>query len=104
MNNEPKIIKKIGIISTNKYKWTRELNLVQFGDDEPVYDISEWSPDYKMKGNGFILTKEEADVLASMIVQEFFDEQKEEEPNEKATVIDFKTREKKVDNVIKFPF
>ena len=93
---EFEIIENLGIISTNKYGWSRELNLVRFGNGEPMYDIREWSADHKEKGDGITLNKAEAQIVASMIVEKFFDEQKEQKPKQKkATIIDFKTREKK---------
>ena len=102
---EPKIVEHIGIISTNKYGWSRELNLVRYGNDDTLlYDIREWSDDHKKYGDGITLNGEEINTLASMVVERFLEQQNAEElPKTKATVIDFETRKKKAD-VIEFPF
>ena len=100
-----KIIETLGIISTNKYGWSRELNVIQFdGDDVPMYEIREWSPEHKMSGEGIILSQQEAEAIASLIVEKFLAD-KDEPKQKKVTVIDFKTREKKpTTEEIEFPF
>ena len=45
------IIKKIGVLSTSKSGWTKELNLMRWNDREPKYDLRDWSADRKRRGN-----------------------------------------------------
>ena len=99
-----KIINTLGIISTNKYGWSREVNVIQFdGSDELMYEIREWSPDHKTSGEGIVLSEAEIESVASLIVERFLAEQQPKPKEKKATIIDFKTREKKSEQ-IEFPF
>jgi hypothetical protein len=44
------IIKKIGMLSISTSKWTKEINLISWNDEDANYDIREWLPDRKKKG------------------------------------------------------
>ena len=57
-------IKKIGVISTYN-KATKELNVVQWGEDSPKYDLRVWYNDFASKG--ITLTKEEMKILNELI-------------------------------------
>ena len=59
-----KMIKKIGLISTYN-KSTKELNVVQWGEDSPKYDLRVWYNDFASKG--ITLTKEEMKILKELI-------------------------------------
>ena len=54
------IIKKLGVISTVKGGWTKELNLISWNDGEPKYDIRQWAPNHEKMGKGISLSQEEA--------------------------------------------
>ena len=53
------IKEKLGVLSTAKSGWSKELNLISWNDKEAKYDIREWSPEHDKMGKGVTLTKEE---------------------------------------------
>jgi hypothetical protein len=61
------LIQKIGVISKSASGWTKELNLVHWNDQEPKYDLRDWSPDRQRRGKGVTLTKEELGVLKELL-------------------------------------
>ncbi len=62
-----KIIKKIGVISKSESGWTKELNLMRWNEQEPEYDLREWSPDRKRRGRGLTLSLEELAALKELL-------------------------------------
>ena len=61
------IIKHIGIISTSKSNWNRELNLVSWNGKDPKYDLRDWSPDHGRMGKGMTLNDNEAVCLTELL-------------------------------------
>jgi hypothetical protein len=61
------LIKKIGVLSTSASGWTKELNLVSWNEQEPKYDLRDWSPDRQRRGKGVTLTKEELGALRELL-------------------------------------
>jgi hypothetical protein len=61
------IIKKIGVLSKSASKWTKEINLISWNDEDANYDIREWSPDRKKRGKGVTLSKEELSALKELL-------------------------------------
>lgn len=53
------IIKHLGVLSESSKGWKKELNLISWNDNEPKYDIREWSPDHTKMGKGVTLSQEE---------------------------------------------
>lgn len=53
------IIKHLGVLSESSKGWKKELNLVSWNNNEPKYDIREWSPDHTKMGKGITLSQEE---------------------------------------------
>ena len=68
------ITKELGVISENAKGWTKELNLVSWNDNDPKFDIREWSPDHTRMSKGITLTEEE---LAKLV--ELFNARDEED-------------------------
>lgn len=60
------ITKELGVISENAKGWTKELNLVSWNDNEPKFDIREWSPDHTRMSKGITLTEEELQTLVEL--------------------------------------
>ncbi len=60
------ITKELGVISENAKGWTKELNLVSWNDNEPKFDIREWSPDHTRMSKGITLTEEELQTLVDL--------------------------------------
>lgn len=77
-SNEVKfeIINNIGIISTSKSGWKKELNRVSWNGGEPKYDLREWDPEHTKMGKGVTLTEKELRELAKVLAEEvkFLDE------------------------------
>jgi hypothetical protein len=63
------IIKKIGVLSTTASGWEKQLNLMSWNDQEPKYDLREWSPDGEKRGKGVTLSKEELLSLKELLNQ-----------------------------------
>ena len=61
------IIKKIGVLSTSKSGWTKELNLMSWNDREPKYDLRDWSADRNRRGKGITLSAEELLALKALL-------------------------------------
>jgi hypothetical protein len=61
------IIKKIGVLSRSASKWTKEINLISWNDEDANYDIREWSPDRKKRGKGVSLSREELSALKELL-------------------------------------
>ena len=70
------IIKSIGVISTSKSGWSKELNRVSWNGGEPKYDIRDWDQNHEKMGKGITLAETELRQLAKILVEEvkFLDE------------------------------
>ena len=60
------ITKELGVISETSKGWTRELNLVSWNDNEPKFDIRDWSPDHTRMSKGVTFTEEEMKKLVEL--------------------------------------
>lgn len=60
------IVKELGVISETSKGWTRELNLVSWNDNEPKFDIRDWSPDHTRMSKGVTFTEEEMEKLVEL--------------------------------------
>lgn len=71
------IVNTIGVISTSKSGWTKELNRVSWNGGEPKYDIRDWDPNHEKMGKGITLTETELRELAKIFAEEvkFLDEE-----------------------------
>jgi len=61
------IINEIGVISTSKAGWKKELNRISWNCAEPKYDIRDWSEGHEKMGKGITLTEEELRTLQEII-------------------------------------
>ena len=57
------ILEHIAVLSENASGWRKELTLTKWFDNEPKYDIRDWSSDYSKCGKGITLTEEELNSL-----------------------------------------
>jgi hypothetical protein len=65
-NIEFKIEKKIVVIK--KYsKWSKELNLVSWGNNPPKYDIRNWDQEHEKMKKGVTFTLEELETLKDIL-------------------------------------
>ncbi|MGM9540449.1 YdbC family protein [Anaerovibrio sp.] len=63
------IKKKLGVISTARNGWTKEINLVAWNGGEPRYELRSWSPDHRRMGKGISFNKEELGSLREILTQ-----------------------------------
>jgi hypothetical protein len=70
---EFEIVKHIGIISTNRSGWNREVNLVSWNKAKPKIDVRDWSPNHDKMGKGLTFEEFEAKRIAE-IFNEYFKE------------------------------
>ncbi|WP_367297242.1 YdbC family protein [Loigolactobacillus coryniformis] len=61
------IEENIGVLSTSKSGWTRELNLVSWNGRPAKFDLRDWSPDHSKMGKGLTLTNEEIEQLRQLL-------------------------------------
>jgi hypothetical protein len=61
------IVKTIGTLSESAKGWKKNLNLISWNDNEPKYDIREWSPDGEKMGKGVTLSKDEMRSLMTLV-------------------------------------
>lgn len=57
------ILDHIKVLSKNEKGWSKELNLIKWGDNAPKYDIRDWNEDHTKMGEGITLTKDEVKAL-----------------------------------------
>lgn len=57
----------IGVLSSGKSGWSKELNFVQWGEYDPKFDIREWSPDHQKMGKGVTFTVDELKELKKLL-------------------------------------
>ena len=61
------IKKHIGVLSTSPKGWNLELNLVQWNENKPKYDLRSWDQEHKKMGKGITLTDEELKMLKELL-------------------------------------
>ena len=61
------VVKEIGILSTSKSNWNREVNIIRWNDGQPKLDIRDWAPEHERAGKGITLTAEEVAVLKELL-------------------------------------
>jgi len=59
--------KEIGILSTNRSGWNKEVNIVSWNDGTPKLEIRDWSPEREKVGKGVSLTGEEVAILKELL-------------------------------------
>jgi hypothetical protein len=81
------IIKHVELLSEQTNGWRKELNIVQWGDNEPKYDLRTWKRDeegnIQRMGKGITFDEEEAQLLMQALQKEFsYDDDEEDEESE----------------------
>lgn len=59
VNKKVEVLKHLSDLGTNKNGWTKEVNVVSWGGNEPKYDIREWDPNHERMGKGATFTQEQ---------------------------------------------
>ena len=57
------VIEHLAVLEEYETGWRKELNIVNWNDNGPKYDIRDWSPTYEQMGRGVVLTREQIDKL-----------------------------------------
>ena len=61
------IKENLGVISTSKSGWTKELKIISWDGREAKYDIREWSPDHQKMSKGLTFSNEEVKTLLQLL-------------------------------------
>lgn len=62
------IKQELGTLSKNqKSNWTKELNIVQWNNGRPKFDIREWAPGHAKMTKGITLNDDEAKILCKLL-------------------------------------
>lgn len=69
-----KIVEQLGVLATYKNNWNKELNLIQWNDRTPKFDIRDWDENHEHMSRGVTLHEEEARQLMHLLITRF-DEQ-----------------------------
>ena len=62
------IEKNIAVLRTAPSGWTRELNIVKWGDREPAFDVRDWNPEHTKMGKGLSFTEQELRGLCTAFI------------------------------------
>ena len=62
-----KIIREVAVLSERTNGWSKQLNLITWGDNEPKYDIRDWGPNRQAMGKGVTLTAAELQSLSDAL-------------------------------------
>lgn len=58
----------LGVLSTSRSGWTKEINIISWNDRPEKVDIREWSPEHDKMSRGLSLTQDEMDALVDLWV------------------------------------
>ncbi|AVM42066.1 YdbC family protein [Fastidiosipila sanguinis] len=61
------IKKQLGVLSSGRSGWNREVNVVSWNDANPKIDIRDWSEDHSRMSKGISMTAEEIAVLLEIL-------------------------------------
>ena len=61
------IIKHIGVLAQNKSGWQREVNIIRWNEGKAKLDIRDWDPNHSKAGKGISFSKEEVQVLKTLL-------------------------------------
>ncbi|WP_053943385.1 YdbC family protein [Kallipyga gabonensis] len=65
------LVERLGVLSTDAKGWTKEINLVSWNERPAKYDMRSWNPDHTRMSKGITFTEEEAQVLLTILQDEF---------------------------------
>lgn len=64
----------VGILSTGRSGWNREVNMVSWNENPAKLDIRDWAPEHAKMSKGVSLSYEEASILREMLNEINLDE------------------------------
>lgn len=68
---EYRIVKEIAVLSRNQKDYTKEINFIAWNNQEPKYDIRNWSPEREKSLKGISLSVDETKALYEALKREF---------------------------------
>lgn len=68
---EYKVVKEIAVLSRNQKDYTKEINFIAWNNQEPKYDIRNWSPEREKSLKGISLSVDETKALYEALKREF---------------------------------
>lgn len=68
------VTKEVGVLSSSKSGWRRELNMVSWNDAKAKLDIRDWAPEHAKMSKGVSLSHEEAAILREILNEINLDE------------------------------
>jgi hypothetical protein len=63
------ITRPLGLLSTSRSGWNREVNMVSWNGAKAKLDIRDWAPDHSKMGKGISLTGEETAILKELLAE-----------------------------------
>ena len=60
------IVKKLGVLSESG-KWSKQVNLIEWSDNAPKYDIRTWNTETNVPGKGLALSLDEMKALKEIL-------------------------------------
>ncbi|HHU53574.1 MAG TPA: hypothetical protein GXZ43_05810 [Clostridiaceae bacterium] len=64
----------VGILSTGRSGWNREVNMVSWNENPVKLDIRDWAPEHAKMSKGVSLSYEEASILREILNEINLDE------------------------------
>ena len=61
------IVREIGVLSEGKNGWSKQVNIVKWGDSESKLDIRSWNEDRSKMSKGITLDYEETQILKNIL-------------------------------------
>lgn len=61
------IEEQLGVITTHKTGWKKEVNLVDWNGNGPKIDIRDWNPTHEMMSKGLTFSRDEAKKLHEIL-------------------------------------
>lgn len=61
------IVKHIGVLSSGRSGWNKEVNIVKWNDGKAKLDIRDWGPDHEKVGKGITLGSEDVAILKELL-------------------------------------
>ena len=61
------IVDRIGVVSEGNNGWNKEINLISWNGQEPMYDLRSWAPDHEKMSKGATISVAEAKALRDIL-------------------------------------
>lgn len=65
------IIEQLGVVAEYKSGWRKELNIIEWNNGAPKYDLRDWDKEHEHMSKGVTLVKDEAKELCRLLMESF---------------------------------